>query len=171
MTYCYGNVHGVTHSDTKLTKMQVEEMQKPVIVRKGEADTLHVLGVEVKFVCPGEVTQSAFSLMENVIPKDMGPPAHTHDWAEAYYVTKGAVEFEIAGERVLVKAGDFAYTPPGTVHAFRGASECAARMLVFDAPAHAETFFKEVNRDVKNRDDLTKVPDIGARNGIHFQAR
>jgi quercetin dioxygenase-like cupin family protein len=145
-------------------------MQKPAVVRSGEAEALSVLGVEVRFICPGEMTGKAFSLMENVIPKNMGPPPHIHDWAEAYYVTRGEVEFVIAGERVLVKAGDFAYTPAGTVHAFQGASEEPASMLVFDAPAHAETFFKEVNRDVKGPDDFAKVLGIGTRNGIHFQA-
>ncbi|MEO6338439.1 MAG: cupin domain-containing protein [Caulobacteraceae bacterium] len=145
-------------------------MQKPMVVRSGEAEALRVLGVDVRFVCPGELTGKAFSLMENVIPKEMGPPPHLHDWAEAYYVTAGAVQFEIAGEHVLLKAGDFAYTPAGTVHGFRGASEAPARMLVFDAPAHAETFFREVDHEVKGPEDFAKVPSIGARNGIHFQA-
>jgi quercetin dioxygenase-like cupin family protein len=108
--------------------------------------------------------------MENVIPKDAGPPPHSHDWAEAYYVTSGAVEFDIAGERVLLQAGDFAYSPAGTVHAFRGASDEPAHMLVFDTPAHAEGFFKEVDRKVRTAEDLAKVPGIGADNGIRFVA-
>lgn len=144
-------------------------MEKPVVMRRGQAEALSVLGVEVRFVCPGEVTGKAFSLMENVIPKDAGPPPHVHDWAEAYYVTSGAVAFEIAGKDVLVQAGEFAYTPAGTLHAFKGASEEPAHMLVFDAPAHAEAFFKQVDREVKGPGDVAKLLSIGARNGIHFQ--
>lgn len=145
-------------------------MLKPAIVRRDEVEALSVLGAEVRFLCAGDMTGKAFSLMENVIPKGSGPPPHKHDWAEAYYVISGAVEFEIAGERALVEAGDFAYTPAGTIHAFHGASEQPARMLVFDAPAHAETFFRDVDRTVRTPEDLAKVPDIGARNGIHFVA-
>ncbi|HET6971159.1 MAG TPA: cupin domain-containing protein [Phenylobacterium sp.] len=145
-------------------------MQKPAVVRGSEVEALGVLGVEVRFVCPGEMTGKAFSLMENLIPTGMGPPPHVHDWAEAYYVISGAVAFEIAGEPVLVEAGDFAYAPAGTIHGFKGASDEPARMLVFDAPAHAETFFRQVDRQVKGPEDFAKVPGIGARNGIHFQA-
>lgn len=144
-------------------------MAKAAVVRREDVEVLNVLGVEVRFVCQGELTANAFSLMENVIPKDAGPPPHHHDWAEAYYVVSGEVEFDIEGKRTVVKAGDFAYTAPQTVHAFRGASEEPARMLVFDAPSHAEDFFREVDREVRQVPaDLSKTPEIGARNGIHF---
>jgi quercetin dioxygenase-like cupin family protein len=145
-------------------------MPSAAIMRRDEAEALNVLGVEVRFMCPAETTGKAFSLMENLIPKDAGPPPHTHDWDEAYYVISGAVDFEIAGERVQVRAGDFAYAPAGTVHAFKGATDTPARMLVFDAPAHAETFFKAVDRQVRQPADFPKVPAIGAEHGIHFVA-
>ena len=145
-------------------------MPKAAIMRRDEAEALSVLGVEVRFMCPGEMTGKAFSLMENVIPRDAGPPPHSHDWDEAYYVISGAVDFEIAGEKVTVRAGDFAYAPAGTTHAFKGATDEPARMLVFDQPAHAETFFKEVDRQVRAPADFGKVPGIGAENGIHFVA-
>jgi quercetin dioxygenase-like cupin family protein len=145
-------------------------MPKAAIMRKGEAEALNVLGGEVRFICPAEMTGKAFSLMENVIPRDAGPPPHSHAWDEAFYVVSGAIAFEIDGEPVMVHAGDFAYAPAGTVHAFKGASDEPARMLVFDAPAHAETFFKEVDRQVKGPSDYAKVPMIGAQNGINFVA-
>jgi quercetin dioxygenase-like cupin family protein len=145
-------------------------MPEAAIMRRDEAEALSVLGVEVRFMCPAEMTGKAFSLMENVIPKDAGPPPHTHDWDEAYYVVSGAVAFEIAGEPALVRAGDFAYAPAGVVHAFKGATDEPARMLVFDCPAHAETFFKEVDRQVRQPADFPKVPAIGAQHGIRFVA-
>jgi len=130
-----------------------------------------VLGVDVRFLCRAEDTGKAFSLMENVIPKNAGPPPHFHAWDEAYYVTSGAVEFEIAGQRQLVRAGDFVYAPAGTVHGFHGASDQPAHMLILDATAHAEGFFKEVDRAVRQGSlSLSKVPEIGARHGINFSA-
>ena len=42
-------------------------------------------------------------------------------------------------------------------------------MLIFAAPAHSSSFFKEVNREVRTLpDDLAKVPQIGQRHGIEF---
>jgi len=60
------------------------------------------------------------------------------------------VEFEIEGRRERVGAGDFVYAPAGATHAFQGASKEPARMLIFDAPAHADSFFKDVDREVRD---------------------
>jgi quercetin dioxygenase-like cupin family protein len=138
------------------------------VVRHDDGEVLNVLGVAVRFLCRGEETGRAWSLMENVIPLNAGPPPHRHAWAEAYYVISGEVAFEIGERREKVGAGDFVYAPGGTVHAFHGISETPARMLIFDAPAHMEGFFKEIDREVPGPRDLAAVPQIGARHGIHF---
>jgi mannose-6-phosphate isomerase-like protein (cupin superfamily) len=101
----------------------------------------------------------------------MGPPPHKHDWDEAYYVLDGELDFEIDGQAVRSKSGDFNYLPRNTVHAFKGASSSPARVLIFAAPAHASEFFEEVSSEVRSLpDDLAKVPEIGRRHGIHFIA-
>jgi hypothetical protein len=44
-------------------------------------------------------------------------------------------------------------------------------MLVFDSPAHSESFFRELGREVKEMPrDLAKLPDIGKRHQIRFRA-
>jgi quercetin dioxygenase-like cupin family protein len=142
--------------------------KQALIVKSGTAHALSVLGTQVRFLCESESTGKAFSLMEVVLPPDAGPPLHDHDWDEAYYVTKGEVEFTIGTETVTVQEGDFIYAPGGTLHGFHGISAEAARMLIFDAPAHAGSFFKEVDREVRMPGDMAKVPEIGLRNGIRF---
>jgi quercetin dioxygenase-like cupin family protein len=138
-------------------------------MRKGEATQLKVMGAHVRFLCEADKTANAWSLMEVELPKDSGPPPHDHAWDEAYYVTAGAVTFTIGRDVVTAEAGDFVYAPGGTLHGFRATSVEPARMLIFDAPAHAESFFKEVDREVKDLPrDLAKVPAIGERHGIHF---
>ncbi|MGJ0505546.1 MAG: cupin domain-containing protein [Methylocystis sp.] len=142
----------------------------PLIVRQGAGEILNVLGVALRFLCRAEDTRGAWSLMENVIPENAGPPPHHHPWDEAYYVISGEVEFEIDGRRECVGAGDFVYAPAGATHAFHGVSKDPARMLIFDAPAHAETFFKDVDREVSELPrDLEKLPQIGKRHGLVFE--
>jgi quercetin dioxygenase-like cupin family protein len=139
------------------------------VVRAGEGETLSVIGSELRFLCRAEDTGKAWSLMETVIPKGMGPTPHHHPWDEAYYVISGALDFQVDGRPVPVKAGDFVYAPGGTVHAFHGASDEPARMLIFDAPAHAEMFFKEMEREIRVLpDDLVKMPGIGDRHQVTF---
>jgi quercetin dioxygenase-like cupin family protein len=106
--------------------------------------------------------------MEVAVPRDAGPPPHLHPWDEAYYVIEGEVAFSIGGREQKVTSGDFIYAPGGTVHAFKGTSEQPARMLIFDAPAHAESFFREVDQEVKGPADMAKVPEIGSKHQIEF---
>ena len=140
-----------------------------LIVRQGEGETLKVLGVDLRFLCRAEDTNRAWSLMENIIPENAAPPPHSHPWDEAYFVTAREVEFQIGERRERVRAGEFVYAPGGTVHAFHGVSKEPARMLIFDAPAHAEAFFKDVDSEVTAVPrDLPKLPQIGARHGLNF---
>lgn len=143
--------------------------QEPVIVRHGEAETLVSAGGELRFLCSGEETGGTWSLMENIVPFRIGAPPHFHAWDEAYYLISGEVEFEIDGKWTTARAGDFVYAPGGKVHAFRGASEVSARMLIIDVPAHAEGFFKDVHREVRDMPrDLGKLLAIGAAHGVHM---
>lgn len=57
----------------------------------------------------------------------------------------------------------------GLAHGFSGESEQPARVLIFDAPAHAGAFFKRVDREVTALPrDLDKVRRIGEDTGIRF---
>jgi quercetin dioxygenase-like cupin family protein len=143
--------------------------KRPVVVASGAAGAMSVMGGQVSFLCRGEHTGGVWSLLETSLPKGSGPPPHDHPWDECYYVVEGQVRFTIEGREQLVGAGDFIYTPAGTLHGFSAESERPARMLIFDAPSHAEGFFREVEREVKEMPaDFAKLPAIGDRHGIRF---
>lgn len=140
-----------------------------ISVKAGERTPLTVLGMPLTMLCEARETGGAWSLFEEEVPFGMGPPPHRHDWDEAYYILDGAVEFTIDGEPVTSNPGDFNYLPRGTVHGFKGASESAARVLIFAAPAHGSEFFQELNDEVRRvPEDLSKIPEIGQRHGIEF---
>src|SRR5579864_1831608 len=126
-----------------------DRMRKPLVVTAGGGETLSVMGCGVSFVCRGDQTEGAWSLLETVLPRDHGPPPHEHPWDECYYVVKGEVRFSLDGREHLLGEGDFVYAPAGALHGFSGASESPARMLIFDAPAHSEGFFRDAAREVK----------------------
>jgi hypothetical protein len=123
----------------------------------------------LRILCDARETGGAWSLFEEDIPLGMGPPPHRHNWDEAYYVLEGEVDFEIDGEAVKIRAGDFARLPANTVHGFKGASAAGARVLIFAAPGHSSEFFEELSNEVRSLpDDLEKVPGIGLRHGIEM---
>ncbi len=143
--------------------------KQSLTVKNGQGPALSVLGTKIRFLCEADATATAWSLMELAVPRHAGPPPHDHDWDEAYYILAGEVEFTIGKESMLAASGDFLYAPAGVLHGFRGASDGEARMLIFDVPAHAGKFFKEVDREVTELPrQLPKVLEIGARNGIRF---
>jgi mannose-6-phosphate isomerase-like protein (cupin superfamily) len=139
------------------------------IVKVGERPALNVLGMPLRMLCEASETGGAWSLFEEDVPLGMGPPPHRHDWDEAYYILDGEIDFEIDGEPVKSKRGDFNYLPRNTVHGFKGASAIPARVLIFAAPAHGSEFFRELNEEVRSLpEDGAKIPQIGERHGIHF---
>jgi len=148
--------------------VKLDAKRKTMVVQPGTRPTLQVLGAGIRFLCEAEDTAGAFSVMDNDLPFGAGPPAHRHDWDEAYFVISGAVEFEIEGEKIPAEAGTFVYAPAGTLHAFQCTSQEPARMLVIDAPAHAAAFFKQVDREVSGPEDFAKVPAIGSAHRIDF---
>jgi quercetin dioxygenase-like cupin family protein len=141
---------------------------RPMIVKSGDVTPLNVLGTQVRFLCEGHDTDSAWSLMEVTLPSDAGPPPHRHAWDEAYFVTAGVVRFSVGDDSFVARTGDFVYTPGGALHGFKGVSSEPARMLIFDAPAHAGSFFKRVDREVKPG-EIGKVLAIGEETGIRFE--
>lgn len=144
-------------------------MKEELIVKKGEGEAMPVLGTNVRFLLEAARTNHSFSLMEVELPLDQGPPPHEHPWDEAYYIIDGDVWFLVGDKEQVFTTGDFIYAPGGLVHAFHGAGEKPARVLVFDAPATAEGFFREASREVVNYpEDLAKVPEIGQRHGLRF---
>ena len=138
-------------------------------LKAGERQPLNVLGMPLTMLCEARETGGNWSLFEEDVPLGMGPPSHRHDWDEAYYILKGEVEFSIDWKAVKSGPGDFNYLPRGTVHGFKGASEEAARVLIFAAPAHGSEFFHELSREIHSLpDDGPKIPEIGRRHGIEF---
>jgi quercetin dioxygenase-like cupin family protein len=139
------------------------------ITRSGAGEALPVLGTEVRFLCPAADTNHRFSIMEVRLPQDKGPPPHDHPWDEAYYVMEGEVRFTIGADVQVFRAGDFVYAPGGTLHAFSGVSEHPARVLVVDAPAAAEQFFREVARQaITLPRDGAKLLQLGLQHQLRF---
>ncbi len=143
-----------------------------ITVRAGQRPALRILEMPMTMLCEAEETGGAWSLFEEEVPLGMGPPPHRHDWDEAYYVLAGEVDFEIDGNPVKLKTGDFSRLPRGTVHSFKGASEAPSRVLIFASPAHGSEFFRELNNEIRSLpDDAAKIPEIGSRHGIEFMPR
>ena len=82
------------------------------------------------------------SMMENVVrARSAGPPLHTHDFDEAFYMLEGELIFQVADERFIRRAGGFAFAPRNVAHALANHGDADARYLLVCTPAGLERHF------------------------------
>lgn len=98
----------------------------------------------------GETTNGQYSLMEQLCPKDSGPPPHTHAQREMFYILDGEITFLVGDQTITAGAGSFVDVPPGTVHSFRVDTE-TARILNSYTPAGFERMILETARPAETR--------------------
>lgn len=75
-----------------------------------------------------------------------GPPMHLHlHQDEWFYVMEGEVLFQVGDDRVTLKPGESVLGPRGIPHAFAGAGDKPAHLLITFTPAgKMEEFFRRL---------------------------
>ncbi len=101
-------------------------------------------------------TNTNFSLIEQKMPFDSGPPPHYHpDMDEMFYVLEGEMTIWIDGEISKLAVGSFARIPKGTPHYFKVTSHEPCRALNMYTPGGFE---KGIIRNAQVATDLTLPP-------------
>ena len=91
-------------------------------------------------------------MMENVVrAHSAGPPLHTHDFDEAFYMLEGELIFQVEDERFTRRAGEFAFAPRNVAHALANHSDADARYLLVCTPAGLERHFARAAAAVAGR--------------------
>ena len=92
------------------------------------------------------------SVMENVVSaRSAGPPLHTHDFDEAFYMLEGELIFQVEDERFTRRAGEFAFAPRNVAHALANHSDADARYLLVCTPAGLERHFARAAAEAAGR--------------------
>lgn len=124
-------------------------MSESVVVRApGEGRTLLVGGGDrVTYKVRSEETDDAYFCFEVATTPGFGPPLHSHEYRELFYVLEGEYEFTVErdGDLAVVTgvAGTALAIPPNVPHTFKNASGGPARLLFVHQPAALEQFFEE----------------------------
>ena len=68
------------------------------------------------------------SVTEIVVPPHTaGPPLHTHDFDEAFYLLEGELIFQIENALVTKGAGELSFAPRNVAHTLANQSDLTAR--------------------------------------------
>jgi quercetin dioxygenase-like cupin family protein len=105
-------------------------------------------GGRMAFKATGAQTGGSFAQFEAIDPRGAATPMHVHhNEDESFYVLEGEVRLLVDGERIDLVAGDYAFAPRGTAHAYVVVSE-RARMLTTLTPAGLEELFLTLGEPV-----------------------
>lgn len=96
-----------------------------------------------KVLVRSEQSSGRIGVIESVMPPNAaGPPLHTHDFDEAFYVLDGELTFHLDGKLIIaVGARQLAFAPGGQPHTFANRGTAAARFLIACTPAGFEREF------------------------------
>jgi quercetin dioxygenase-like cupin family protein len=79
------------------------------------------------------------SVTEIVVPAhSAGPPLHTHDFDEAFYMLEGELIFQVEDALITKRAGELSFAPRNVAHALANHSDADARYLLVCTPAGFE---------------------------------
>jgi quercetin dioxygenase-like cupin family protein len=86
-----------------------------------------------------EETGGHVSVTEIVLPpRSAGPPLHTHDFDEAFYILAGELLFQVEDAQLTKAAGEASFAPRNVAHTLANHSDAPARYLLICTPAGFE---------------------------------
>ena len=131
-------------------------MVSPFILKQEESRNgraLNVLGMPVYLKLAGNDTANQLSIFIAEYGKNQGPPLHTHDVDEWFYVLEGAHIFQAAGKRFCGKPGDCVFVPRNTVHTTLCISDRGKLLFTVNTTGPVEKMFEKL-------DSYTEMPSV-----------
>ena len=121
---------------------------RPFILKPADRSTsLNVIGTQVTVLASeADAPDQQITLQSG--SEGAGPPPHSHDWDESFYVTRGQIQFTCGGETTMCTAGTLVHVPAGTVHAFRYGPGGGEMLEVTGRRSKAVAMFTALDRKV-----------------------
>ena len=130
------------------------------------AAPLQVVGTNVTVLAnEAQTGEGAFTLQSG--EAGMGPPPHSHPWAESFYVTKGSVVFFYNGDSQTCEAGSLVWIPPNTTHTFQYGPEGGEMLEITGSKSQASQLFTDLDAKLEpGPPDIQKVTEIFDDNNV-----
>ena len=131
---------------------------------------LKVLGTQVTVLASNAATQ-CYGITLQQRDEGTGPPPHSHDWDESFYVLKGEIEFLCEGDAYMCMPGSLVHVPRGTVHGFRYGRGGGQMLEITGQGSLAAQMFTAINNEIPaGPPDIPKVLEVLKRNGVTVAA-
>lgn len=121
--------------------------------------------VHTNVLLRSEETGGHMSVTEIVVPPhSVGPPLHTHDFDEAYYILQGKLVFQIQDTLVTRGPGELSFAPRNVAHALANHTDAPARYMLICTPAGFERHWARVAADAAGIEPpqwaLQPIPEV-----------
>jgi quercetin dioxygenase-like cupin family protein len=141
-------------------------VQHFVLTPDRRAPPLNVVGTQVTVLASNAATQS-YGITLQQGDEGTGPPPHSHDWDEAFYVLSGEVKFLCDGEAHVCPPGTLVHIPRGTVHAFQYGKDGGQMLEITGEKARAAQMFAAVDQAIPpGPPDIPKLLQVLEQNGV-----
>ena len=113
----------------------------------------------------GEDTGGEVSVTEiEVPPHTAGPPLHTHDFDEAFYMLEGELIFQVKDDLSTKGAGELSFAPRNVAHTLANHSDAPARYVLVCTPAGFERHWARMTAEAAGVEPpewaLGPIPEI-----------
>ena len=143
---------------------------QPFIVKPTDVAPVSVLGVRITVLAANTATQGyEITLQEG--EQGAGPPPHSHDWDESFYVLRGEVEINCDGKLLTLEPGSLVHVPRGTVHGYRFGLGGGGMLEVSSQGGRATRMFTNVGKEFPRPDgDIPRLLGLLLENGVRIAA-
>lgn len=130
--------------------------------------SLNVVGEQITILASKGATHG-YEIFLQEGPEGSGPPPHSHDWDESFYVVKGNIEFGFDDETMTAVPGTLVHLPAGTVHWFRFGKGGGQMISMTSEGSEASALFTDVDAEVAvGSPDMEKLKKVIERNGVQL---
>jgi quercetin dioxygenase-like cupin family protein len=139
-----------------------------VVEPSDRSPPLNVVGVKITVLVSDAVSKAQQITLQSG-DEGAGPPPHSHDWDESFYITKGQVQFTCSGQTTTCSAGTLVHVPAGTIHAFSFGPGGGEMLEVTGTGSKAVQMFSALDREIPPGPlDVPKLVQVAGKYGLAF---
>jgi quercetin dioxygenase-like cupin family protein len=136
-----------------------------VVLPENRSRALDVVGEKITVLASKQDTQGYELFFQDGV-EGTGPPPHSHDWDESFFVLNGNVQFGFDGDEMLATPGTLVHLPAGTEHWFKFESDDGQMLSVTGLGSGAAAFFTQVDADVSDGSDIEALGVVAAKHRV-----
>ncbi|MBT8194928.1 MAG: cupin domain-containing protein, partial [Bacteroidia bacterium] len=102
----------------------------------------------LRVLLSGKHTNGNLAVFEDIVEPGVGPPRHIHkEQDETFFFLEGTFDVEVDGKLHHMSAGDVAFIPRGTIHAFKNVGKDKGKLRYMFSPALTmEEMFRDFHK-------------------------